>query len=149
MQKAREGLEGLSREATADLRSALSRNPGLASRGATADGMKDVQRAMALEGRVRLDPAARAERFVEDWRGLQARRLELGSSFQNADARKAVEGRMKTMAQGLGRDAQVESILRGRKVELGLGKVRDAAGVSMGDALVRSLSLGRYIGLGR
>ncbi|MDZ4112927.1 MAG: hypothetical protein U1E18_25480, partial [Brevundimonas sp.] len=79
----------------------------------------------------------------------QARRLELGSSYQNADARKAVEGRMKTMAQGLRRDAQVESILRGKKLELGLGKVRDVAGVSMGDALVRSLTLGRSIGLGR
>ena len=149
MQQAREGLEGVSREATTDLRSALARNPGLASRSGTPDGMKDVQRVMAQEGRVRLDPAARAERFVEDWRGLQARRLELGSSYQHADARKAIEGRMKTMAQGLGRDAQVESILRGRKVELGLGKVRDMAGVSMGDALVRSLSLGRSIGLGR
>ena len=149
MQKAREGLEGVSREATADLRSALARSPGLAIRGATPDGMKEVQRAMAQEGRVRLDPAVRAERFVEDWRGLQARRLELGSSYQNADARKAIEGRMKAMAQGLGRDAQVDSILRGKKVELGLGKVRDVAGVSMGDALVRSLSLGRSIGLGR
>lgn len=149
MQKAQEGLDGLSREATADLRSALSRNPGLASRGATPDGMKEVQRAMAQERRVRLDPAARAERFVKDWRGLQARRLELGSSYHNADARNAIEGRMKTMAQSLGRDAQVESILRGKKLELGLGKVRDVAGKSMGDALVRSLSLGRSIGLGR
>jgi len=149
MQQAREGLDGLSREATADLRSALSRNPGLASRGATADGMKDVQRAMTQEGRVRLDPAARAERFVEDWRGLQARRLELGSSYQNADARRAIEGRMKAMAQGLRHDPQVETILRGKKLELGLGKVRDAASVSMGDALVRSLTLGRSIGLGR
>lgn len=149
MQQAREGLDGLSHEATADLRSALMRNPGLASRGATPDGMKDVQRAMTHEGRVRLDPAARAERFVEEWRGLQARRLELGSSYQNADARKAIEGRMKTMAQGLRRDAQVESILRGKKLELGLGKAGDVAGVSMGDALVRSLTLGRSIGLGR
>jgi hypothetical protein len=56
---------------------------------------------------------------------------------------------MKTMAQGLGRDAQVESILRGKKLELGLGKAREVAGVSMGDALVRSLTLGRSIGLGR
>lgn len=149
MQKAREGLDGVSREATADLRAALTRNPGLAGRGATPEGMKDVQRAMAGEGKVRLDPAARAERFVQDWRGLHARRLELGSSYQNADARKAIEGRMKAMAQGLGRDAQVESILRGKKLELGLGKVRDVAGVSMGDALVRSLTLGRSIGLGR
>jgi Ti-type conjugative transfer relaxase TraA len=149
MQQAREGLDGVSSEATADLRSALSRNPGLAAQGATPEGMKAVQRAMATERTVRLDPAARAERFVEDWRGLQAKRAELGVSYQHADARKAIEGRMKTMAQGLGRDAQVESILRGKKLELGLGKAREVAGVSMGDALVRSLTLGRSIGLGR
>lgn len=149
MQQAREGLDGVSSEATADLRSALSRNPGLAAQGATPEGMKAVQRAMATERTVRLDPASRAERFVEDWRGLQAKRAELGVSYQHADARKAIEGRMKTMAQGLGRDAQVESILRGKKLELGLGKAREVAGVSMGDALVRSLTLGRSIGFGR
>ena len=150
MQKAREWLEGVSPEATADLRSALSRNPGLARQGFTPEGMKAVQRAMATE---RTDAAgafgARAERFVEDWRGLQAKRAELGVGYQTADARKAIEGRMKAMADGLGRDAQVESILRGKKLELGLGKVRDMPGVSMGDALVRSLTLGRSIGLGR
>jgi hypothetical protein len=149
MQKAREGLEGVSRETTADLRSALSRNPGLAAQGATPEGMKVVQRAMATERTVRLDPRARAERFVEDWRGLQAKRAELGIGYETADARKAIEGRMKSMADGLGRDAQVESILRGKKLELGLGKARDMPGVSMGDALVRSLTLGRSIGLGR
>jgi Ti-type conjugative transfer relaxase TraA len=149
MQKAREGLEGVSREATADLRAALSRNPGLAAQGVTPEGMKTVQRAMATERTVRLDPSVRAERFVEDWRGLQAKRAELGVGYQTADARKAIEGRMKIMAQGLGRDAQVESILRGKKLELGLGKAREVAGVSMGDALVRSMTLGRSIGLGR
>jgi Ti-type conjugative transfer relaxase TraA len=149
MQKAREGLESVAPEATADLRSALSRNPGLARQSATPEGMKAVQRAMATERTVRLDPGARAERFVEDWRGLQAKRAELGVGYQTADARKAIEGRMKAMAEGLGRDAQVESILRGKKLELGLGKVRDMPGVSMGDALVRSLTLGRSIGLGR
>ena len=149
MQKSREALEGVSRETTADLRSALSRNPGLAAQGAAPEGMKAVQRAMATERTVRLDPGARAERFVEDWRGLQERRAALGVGYEAADARKAIEGRMKSMAEGLGRDAQVESILRGKKLELGLGKVRDMPGVSMGDALVRSLTLGRSIGLGR
>jgi hypothetical protein len=149
MQKAREGLEGVSREATADLRAALSRNPGLARQGTTPEGMKAVQRAMATERTVRLDPGARAGRFVEDWRGLQERRAALGVGYETADARKAIEGRMKSMADGLGRDAQVESILRGKKLELGLGKVRDVPGVSMGDALVRSLTLGRSIGFGR
>ena len=149
MQKAREALAGVSREATGDLRSALSRNPGLARQGATPEGMKAVQQAMATERTVRLDPGARAERFVEDWRGLQAKRAELGVGYETSGARKAIEGRMKSMADGLGRDAQVESILRGKKLELGLGKGRDMPGVSMGDALVRSLTLGRSIGLGR
>jgi Ti-type conjugative transfer relaxase TraA len=149
MQQAREGLEAVSRQETADLRSALSRNPGLAAQGATPEGMKAVQRAMATERAVRLDPGARAERFVGDWRGLQAKRAELGIGYQTADARKAIEGRMRTMAEGLGRDAQVESILRGKKLELGLGKVRDVPGISMGDSLVRSLTLGRSIGFGR
>jgi Ti-type conjugative transfer relaxase TraA len=149
MQQAREGLEAVSRQETADLRSALSRNPGLAAQGGTPEGMKAVQRAMATERAVRLDPGARAERFVGDWRGLQAKRAELGIGYQTADARKAIEGRMRTMAEGLGRDAQVESILRGKKLELGLGKVRDVPGISMGDSLVRSLTLGRSIGFGR
>ena len=74
MQQAREGLDGVSPEATADLRSALSRNPGLAAQGTTPEGMQAVQRVMATERTVRLDPGARAERFVEDWRGLQAKR---------------------------------------------------------------------------
>jgi hypothetical protein len=139
----------VSREATADLRAALSRNPGLARQGATPEGMKAVERAMATERTVRLDPGARAERFVEDWRRLHLRRAELGVGYQTADARKAIEGRMKAMADGLGRDAQVESLLRGKKLELGLGKARDIPGVSMGDALVRSLNLGRSIGLRR
>jgi hypothetical protein len=149
MQKAHDGLAGVSLEAAADLRAGLSRNPGLAAQGVTPEGMKAVQRAMATEHNVRLDPAARAERFVEDWRGLQERRAALGVGYQTAEARKAIEGRMKAMADGLGRDAQVESILRGKKLELGLGKVRDMPGVSMGDALVRSLTLRRSIGLGR
>ena len=149
LQQARKEMGGISKEATADLRSAMARNPGLAGQGATPDGMKRIEQAMAHEGQVRRDPHLRAERFVDDWTALQERRVELGTSYQYADARKAIEGRMKTMAEGLGRDPQVESILRGKKLELGLEKVREVAGVSMGDVLVRSLSLGRSMGMGR
>ena len=69
--------------------------------------MKRIEQAMAHEGQVRRDPHLRAERFVDDWTALQERRVELGTSYQYADARKAIEGRMKTMAEGLGRDPQV------------------------------------------
>jgi Ti-type conjugative transfer relaxase TraA len=148
-QKAREGLDALSKETRVDLASALSRNPGLAARGATPEGMKAIDQAMAREGRIRRDPALRAERFVQDWGKLQERRLELGTGYQTAEARKGIEARMKSMAEGLGRDPQVESLLRARTQQLGIQQSRDTVGLSLGDALARSLSPGRSMGLGR
>ena len=108
---------------------------------------------MTHEGRVRRDPNLRAERFVDDWTALQGRRAELGTSYQNADARKAIEGRMKTVAQGLGRDAQVESILRGKTLELGLGEGPRRCGRCAGSiadpwALYRVWTIARHHGRG-
>lgn len=56
---------------------------------------------------------------------------------KHPDARKAVEARMKGLAEGLGRDPQVESILRGKRQELGLDAAH-VAGRSVGDDLARS-----------
>jgi hypothetical protein len=56
---------------------------------------------------------------------------------------------MKSMAEGLGRDPQVESLLRARTQQLGIQQSRDTVGLSLGDALARSLSPGRSMGMGR
>lgn len=82
---------------------------------------------------------------MESWTRLKTQHAEL-SGWQNTDARRKVEARMKGLAGGLARDPQVEAILAGRRRELGL-----SPGVMPGRNLVqdltRSLSLGR--GLGR
>lgn len=140
--KAREGLEEHSKEAAANLRSALRRAPGLAAKG---EGV--VMAAMSKEAEIRRSPELRAERFVEDWSKLQARRGQL-AGWEHADARGSVEMRMKSMAEGLGRDPQVESILRGKRQELGLGRSQ-AAARAVGDDLTKLVTRGRSQGLER
>ena len=99
--------------------------------------MQAIGKAMAGEGQVRRDPQLRAERFVESWTRLKT---------QHADARRKVEARMKGLAGGLARDPQVESVLAGRRRELGLSP-GTMPGRNLVQDLTRSLSLGR--GLGR
>ena len=60
MQAARSALARVSPKAAADLRVALSRNPGLAERAATPAGVGDAMRAMEQEAEVRRSPELRA-----------------------------------------------------------------------------------------
>jgi Ti-type conjugative transfer relaxase TraA len=147
LKKAGERLHALSRETAADLRTALNRNRGLAAQGATPEGMAAIQSAIAHEGRVRRDPDLRAERFIGDWSRLQAQRLQLGSDYRTADDRKAIEGRMTKMAQGLAQDSELTTRLQGKRQALGLKPSLDYPDVNIGDALVRSLSVRRSIEL--
>lgn len=95
-----------------------SRDPALASE-ASAGRVRQAMRAMQLEAGIRTDPDKRADRFVEDWRQLGRHREELHHDGDFRGARKVSE-QMAGMAKSLERDAQVESILRGRKQELGI-----------------------------
>ncbi|WP_293678512.1 Ti-type conjugative transfer relaxase TraA [uncultured Phenylobacterium sp.] len=144
LKRAEKALAAASPEAAHDLRSALSRQRGLAGRVDQPGGMDAIGKSLARENQVRLDPTLRAERFVERWTGLKARHAELGG-WQHADARRKVEDRMKTMAKGLGRDPQVESLLSVRRKELGLAA--PSVGRNLAQDLARSLGIGR--GLGR
>jgi Ti-type conjugative transfer relaxase TraA len=143
--RAEKALSAASPEAAQDLRSALSRQRGLAGRVDQPGGLAAIGKAMAHEGQVRRDPQLRAERFVESWTRLKTQHAEL-SGWQNADARQKVEARMKGLAGGLARDPQVESVLAGRRRELGLSPGA-MPGRNLVQDLTRSLSLGR--GLGR
>ena len=137
MSEARSALARVSPEAAADLRSALSRNPGLAERAATPAGAGEVMRAMTQEAEVRRSPDLRAARFVEDWRKLDTQREGL---FRLSDrgARQAVEARMGRLAQELKRDPELQGALGDRRKELGLG-VR-SQGRAIGDELARSVA---------
>jgi Ti-type conjugative transfer relaxase TraA len=145
LKRAEKALSAASPEAAVDLRSALSLQRGLAGRVDQPGGMEAIGGALAREGQVRRDPQLRAERFVESWTRLKTQHAEL-SGWQHADARRKIEARMKGLAGGLARDPQVESVLVGRRRELGLSPGA-MPGRNLVQDLTRSLSLGR--GLGR
>ena len=93
------------------------------------------------------DPNVRADRFVERWQELQGQRQQL-RGWQHDEARGKVEGQMNGLAKSLERDPQVESVLRNRRQELGIGQhMRQSERISR--ELERSLTRGRSIGLER
>jgi Ti-type conjugative transfer relaxase TraA len=118
LDKAREAMDQTGKHTAKDMEQAYSRNPALASD--AADGrVRQAIRAMQLEAEIRTDPDKRADRFVEGWRQLGQHREELQRDGDFRSARKVSE-QMAGMAKSLERDAQMESLLRGRKQELGL-----------------------------
>ncbi len=142
-EKARAGLDAVRPKMAADMESALTHDPSLLSD--SANGRTDrIIRALQAEAEIRTNPNLRADRFVAEWQGLtKARsRMERAYDFEGA---KAVRTNMAGMAKSLERDPQVESILRNRKVELGLQMTTSR---SIGADMMDHLGLGRSHGLG-
>jgi hypothetical protein len=119
----------------------------LAGRIGGPEGDLAIGRALAKETAVRLDPALRAERFVEVWRNLSRQSLET-EGWRDAPLRQKIEARMQGLANGLERDPKVAAILAGRRTELGLPPV-GAPGLRLAQELVRALGVGRDRGLER
>ena len=146
--KAQSALDAIGPHTRTDLESAFERHPELVRPAAQGDS-RDAIRAMQREAQVRCDPVQRADRFIEDWQRLHQQRDQLADRGKQRAAR-ALSEQMGTMAKSLERDAQVESILRGRKLALGIGNepVRSIARELAGMAeLDRSRSLGIGIGM--
>jgi hypothetical protein len=138
LRKAGEALEANRPHAARDLASALRRDPRLIEQAAGGNTGGAV-RAMAEEQRVRLDPDARAGRFVEAWKTMQRDRVALERAGDRAGAER-MRGNMAKVAGAIGRDPQLESALRRRAPELELKLEKDRA---IGDALAVSIGLGR------
>ena len=119
LEKAGKALDAIRPHGSADLSSALQRQPSLARE--AADGRSQgTMRAMQLEAEIRIDPAKRADRFVNDWQRL-GRVRETMQRDGNSAGERQVSNHMTGMAKGLERDAQLESLLRNRTRELGIG----------------------------
>lgn len=118
LDKAREVMSKIDSQAAKDMESAYHRDPALITEAAGGRSQRAIQ-AMRLEAEVRTDPAMRADRFVEDWRQLRQKQddLKRDGDFRGA---KRVGQEMAGLAKSLERDAQMESVLRGRKQELGI-----------------------------
>ena len=147
LQSARAALDRRDPGLAQDVVAAFLQAPGLAAKIDQLGGMGAIRRAARVEYEVRTNPERRAARFVETWRGLQERQVRLQAP-EHATARETVELRMTKLADRLSKDPQVESILHGRRRELGLGAEIGRPGQALGAELVRSLSLGRGRGMG-
>ncbi|WP_184095162.1 Ti-type conjugative transfer relaxase TraA [Sphingopyxis panaciterrulae] len=146
LNRAGEALDAIRPHASTDLQNALQRQPELIREAAAGRSQAAVQ-AMNKEAELRADPFQRADRFVEGWKQLRQAHDDLrrDGDFRGA---KRVGQEMAGMAKSLERDAQVESLLRGRTRELGI----DAA---MGRSVARDLAdsvpfdHGRNLGMSR
>ena len=136
--RAIEALDATRPGAARDLASAMQRDPRLIDQAASGNTGGAV-RAMAEEQRVRLDPDARADRFVEGWQAMQRQRVGLERSGDNAGVER-MQARMEKAAGGLQRDPQLESALRRRAPELEIRIERER---SIGDALAQSIAPSR------
>ncbi|HTU12647.1 MAG TPA: Ti-type conjugative transfer relaxase TraA [Allosphingosinicella sp.] len=139
-----EALDSIETDGARDLRTALRRDPDLLEK-AKAGDPSPALRAMQAERAVRTDPAKRADRFVRDWRRLdgRARSLTGDGHYDRADK---VRDQMGAMAKSLQRDPQVESLLRSRSRELGIGA---PSGASISHDLAEHLGVSRGRGIGR
>ena len=135
LEKAREAL---GRTQARALERAYVRDTALMGEAATGRTQRAIQ-ILQLEAELKADPQVRADRFVERWQGLERRRNALYRAGDMSDMAKVTE-QMGAMAKGLERDPQVDSLLRNRRRELGIG-------AEIGRSLSHDLSL--YYGLGR
>lgn len=142
--RAQDALDSVRPHAGRDAAVAFARQPELVAEAASGRTAKTVQ-AMQLEAQVRINPEMRADRFVQNWQSLHHQREQSFKLGDNARAG-AVTSRMGTMAKSLERDPQVESLLRNRKIELGL---RMNSGGGIAHQLTEHLGRGRGIGMGR
>ncbi|MFZ2468648.1 MAG: Ti-type conjugative transfer relaxase TraA, partial [Parvibaculum sedimenti] len=140
LQEARKVFEDVRPYGSHDAEAAYKKNPELAQEAATGRVNRAI-RALQLETELRTDPQRRADRFVERWR-------ELGQTSQHQyqagdiSGYKATRSAMGDMAKSLERDPQLESILEGRKRDLGIG-------IDSGRRLGLELAFNHGIGLGR
>jgi hypothetical protein len=137
---ARKGLNDLRPKAALDAETAYARNPSLASSAARGD-TEPARAAILHEKEVRTNPELRADRFVELW-NRYSRAAERAYVEGDYDKRRTYQDSMRSMAQSLERDPQVESILANRKRELGIS-------IDSGRRLGAELAVNHGIDLGR
>jgi Ti-type conjugative transfer relaxase TraA len=141
---ARKSFEDVRPHGWGDAEAAYIKSPELAHEAATGQVRRAI-RALQLETELRTDPQRRADRFVERWHKLdQASQRQ----YQAGDMSgyKATRTNMGDMAKSLERDPQLESILAGRKRDLGIG-IESGRRLGLELAFSHGIDLGRGRGL--
>ena len=145
LQEARKVFEDVRPHGSHDAEAAYKKNPELAQEAATGRVNRAI-RALQLETEIRTDPRRRADRFVERWREL-GRSSEHSYAAGNYSGYKAARAEMGNMAKSLERDPQLESILEGRKHELGIS-FESGRRLGLELAFTHGIDLGRGRGIG-
>jgi hypothetical protein len=140
LQESRAAFEDVRPYGSHDAEAAYKKNPELASEAAMGQVNRTI-RALQLETELRTDPQIRADRFVERWRSLD-RASQHQYQAGDMSGYKSTRSAMGDMAKSLERDPQLESILEGRKRDLGIG-------IDSGRSLGRELAFTHGIDLGR
>jgi len=145
LQEARKEFEAVRPYGSHDAEAAYKKNPELV-RDAAGGQVNRAIRALQLETELRTDPARRADRFVERWQKLDQtsqRQYQAG----DMSGYKSTRAAMGDMAKSLERDPQLESILAGRKQQLGIAF---ETGRRLGQelAFTHGIDLGRGRGIG-
>jgi hypothetical protein len=99
------------------------------------------------EERVRQDPLLKAGRLVQASARLEAEHGRLGG-WDQAEARGKVETRMRAIAEVVRRDPQLETIMRARAKDLGIGPASWLGRVLQAPSIERAInqSVGRGFG---
>jgi len=137
-------LKAIRPDAARDLRAAFVKDMGLIDEAAQGRPSAAI-RAMTLEREIRFDLTQRADRFVATWRA-QSKCLDALSRDGEYRAADRLREGMNGLAKSLHRDPQLESLLRNRLKELGIGK---SSGASLSHDLLNHPALSRSRGLGR
>ncbi|MCI0430835.1 MAG: Ti-type conjugative transfer relaxase TraA [Rhodospirillales bacterium] len=143
LQEARQRFEEVRPYGSHDAEAAYKKNPEIAAEAASGDARRAI-RALQLETELRTDPRLRADRFVERWQNLH-RASEERYAAGDYSGHRAARAEMGNMAHRLERDPQMESLLAGRKRELGISF---DSGMGIGRDLTLTFGLGRGRGLG-
>lgn len=137
------------KHAVRDLEQAYRADPSIASEAAGGRTQRSI-RVLQMEAELRADPIKRADRFIDDWTRMDARRVGAERSGDTATA-SHVRDQMGAMAKTIERDPQMESLLRNRRLALGLSegpgwdmerKLSQELGASIGFERSRGISIG-------
>ncbi len=145
LQEARKVFEEVRPYGSHDAEAAYKKNPELAQEAATGRVNRAV-RALQLETELRTEPQIRADRFVERWRSLD-RASQHQYQAGDMSGYKSTRSAMGDMAKSLERDPQLESILEGRKRDLGIG-IDSGRRLGLELAFSHGIDLGRGRGIG-
>lgn len=143
LRDARGGFDDLRPQGSRDAEAVYNRNPEFAADVASGDPDRaaPARRVLQLETEMRQNPDLRADRFVERFQKLR-QASEHRYAAGDYSGYRAARAEMGKMTMSLERDAQMDSLLRGRKPELGID-------VDSGHSLGRDLAISNGLGRGR